>query len=87
MHESLIDTIVDHMNINKSYAECQHGFRKYRSCPTQFLEVMEDFALMLDSRETIVVVYLDYKKAFNSVLNERSLTKLGAYDITGSIFK
>ena len=86
--ESLIrDTIVDHMNINKLYTECQHGFRKHRSCVTQLLEVMEDFTLMLDNRETIDVVYLDYKKAFDSVPHERLLTKLGAYGVTGSILK
>ena len=53
------DTIDDHMKINKLYTECQHGFRKHQSCITQLLEVMEDFTLMLDSRETIDVVYLE----------------------------
>ena len=48
---------------------------------------MEDFTLMSDSRETIDVVYLDYKKAFDSVPQERLLTKLGAYGFTGSILK
>ena len=79
--------IVDHMNINRLYTECHHGFRKYRSCVSQLLEVMEDFTLMLDNRETIDVVYFDYKKAFDSVPHERLLTKLGAYGVTGSILK
>ena len=61
------DSIANHMNINNLYAECQHGFRKHRSCVTQLLEVMEDFTLMLDNRETIDIVYLDYKNAFDGV--------------------
>ena len=66
------------MNINKLYTECQHGFRKHRSRVSQLLEVMEDFTLMIDKRETIDVVYRDYKKVFDSVPHERLLTKLEA---------
>ena len=72
--ESLIrGTIVDHMNINKLYTEYQHDFRKHRSGNTQLLEVMEGFTLMLDIRKIIDVVFLDYKKAFDSVPLERLL--------------
>ena len=73
------DTIADHLNINKLYTECQQRFNKHQSCVTQLLEVMEDFTLMLDNRETIDVVYLDYKKAFDSVPHEKLLKKLGAW--------
>ena len=75
------DTIIDHRNINKLYTGCQHDFRKHQSCVTQLLEVMEDFTLMLGT----IDVYLDYKKAFDSVPHERLLTKLAAYGVTGSI--
>ena len=41
--ESVIrDAIVEHMNDYNLYSDCQHGFRKRRSCVTQLLQVMED---------------------------------------------
>ena len=46
---------------------------------------MKDFTLMLDNRETIDVVHLEYKTAFDSVPHERLLTKLEAYGVIGSI--
>ena len=42
--ESIIkDAVVDYLDNNKLITNCQHGFRKGRSCVTQLLEVMQDF--------------------------------------------
>lgn len=77
------DAIVSHFTENKLYADCQHGFRKKRSCVTQLLLVMEEFSDMMDKGQDIDVVYLDFKKAFDSVPHERLLQKLAAYGICG----
>ena len=73
------------MNQNKLFSECQHGFRSHRSCITQLLEVMEDVTKAVENKEPIDMIYLDFKKAFDSVPHERLLTKLAAYGITGPI--
>ena len=67
------------------YSPCQHGFRKNRSCTSQLLEVVEDFTNYLDKNETFDVIYLDFKKAFDSVPHKRLLNKLESYGITGKI--
>ena len=85
--ESFIrDAIQTHMEENKLYTtSCQHGFRQKKSCTSQLLEVMEDFTSFLDKREDFDVIYLDFKKAFDSVPHERLLLKLNGYGISGSI--
>ena len=86
--ESFIrDTIQIHMEQHKLYSTCQHGFRKKKSCTSQLLEVMEDFTLFMDKKQSFDVIYLDFKKAFDSVPHERLLLKLEGYGITGNILK
>ena len=86
--ESFIrDAVVDHMNVNNLYAHCQHGFRNKRSCTTQLIEVMEELTQMIDEGNPIDIVYLDFRKAFDSVPHKRLLKKLKAYGIQGNIHR
>ena len=79
------DVIVDHLNDNNLYTQCQHGFRNKRSCNTQLLEVMEEITDLLDNGDTVDIVYLDFRKAFDSVPHERLLIKLRAYGIVNNV--
>ena len=84
--ESIIrDAIVDHMNLNNLYTECQHGFRQHRSCVTQLLQVMQDLTEFLDNHDNVDIIYFDFRKAFDSVPHNRLLIKLEYYGITGKI--
>ena len=84
--ESIIkDHIMIYLERNDMLSQCQHGFRYQRSCVTQLLEVMEDFTNYIDNKNTIDVIYLDFKKAFDSVPHRRLFVKLEAYGITGRI--
>ena len=73
------------MNDHNLYANCQHGFRKKRSCASQLLEVMEILTDHIDQREPTDMVYLDFRKAFDSAPHERLLSKLMMYGITGGV--
>ena len=79
------DTLQNYMESNNFFSECQHGFRKHRSCVTQLLEVMNDFTKLLDSGNNIDVLYLDFSKAFDTVPHERLLAKLKSYGISNNV--
>jgi len=52
---------------------CQHGFREGRSCLTNLRESLESWTQVLDSDYDIDILYLDCRKAFDSVLHKRLL--------------
>ena len=73
------------MEANKFFSNCQHGFRQHRSCVTQLLEVMNDLTTLLEDKEDIDIIYLDFSKAFDTVPHQRLINKLKAYGITGKL--
>ena len=81
------DQITNHMESNNLYSKCQHGFRSRRSCVTQLLEVMDNFTTYFENKENFDVLYLDFRKAFDTVPHGRLLSKLNAYGINGNILR
>jgi ribonuclease P/MRP protein subunit RPP40 len=65
---------------NKLLSEYQHGFRGKRSTTTQLLQCMSDWSDAIDNGNFHVdAVYVDFKKAFDSVVHTKLLVKLKAY--------
>ena len=54
---------------------------------TQLLQVMEDFTKYFEKGESFDILYLDFKKAFDSVPHQRLLIKLQSYGISGNLLK
>ncbi|XP_071963856.1 uncharacterized protein [Antedon mediterranea] len=63
----------------------QFGFRQGRSCALQLLDVLESWTTNLHNHDSFDCVYLDYKKAFDSVPHQRLLVKLKGFGITGNL--
>ena len=78
METILRDEIVSHLEGNNLISPDQHGFRSGRSCITQLMESIHDWVDSLERKQPVDVVYLDYKKAFDSIPHERLLVKLHA---------
>jgi hypothetical protein len=74
-----------HMIENNLLSDKQHGFVPGRSCVTQLLEVLDAWTEVLDCGGRIDAVYLDFAKAFDTVLHQRLLVKLRSYGVDGAV--
>ena len=81
--ESIIrNHIVRYMKQNKLFSERQYGFISGRSTSLQLLTVLEEWTKALDMGYTVDCIYMDYKKAFDTVPHRRLLGKLNSYGFT-----
>jgi len=54
----------------------QYGFIPKRSCKSQLLSVLNEWTSILESGDSVDVIYLDFSKAFESIPHLRLLNKL-----------
>ena len=79
------EEVMNHLSRHNLLSDSQFGFRKNRSTILQLLTVMEDWTDALDNNLQVDTVYLDFKKAFDSVPHKRLVKKLEGYGIKGSL--
>ena len=77
--------VTKHLLDNNLITDEQHGFVPRKSCLTNLLESLEDWTHVLDDKESLDIIYCDFKKAFDSVPHQRLLKKISAYGIRGQI--
>ncbi|KAK7108399.1 hypothetical protein V1264_016145 [Littorina saxatilis] len=84
--ETLVrEQLIKHLQENDLITDKQHGFVQGRSCVTQLLDVLDTWTQILDEGGTVDAVYMDFKKAFDSVPHRRLVLKTEAHGIGGRI--
>jgi len=83
--KSVRETIMAHMNENDLFSDCQYGFRNKRSTVLQLLDVLDDWTKFFDNSKQIDTIYLDIKKAFDTVPHNRLILKLRGYGFGGKL--
>ena len=73
----------DHLTNQNLLSEHQWGFRTARSTEDLLLHLTESWYTALDNKKAVGILFVDFKKAFDSVFHKVLLRKLSACGITG----
>ena len=86
MLEHIIDSnIRAHLDRHKILTDAQHGFRQKKSCETQLITTIRDFAESINDKDQTDAILLDFSKAFDKVDHKLLLSKLSSYGISNSL--
>ena len=86
--ESIVrDELMVHLKRNGSLTNSQFGFLPGRSCELQLVEYVDLISQIIDQGDSADVIYLDFRKAFDTVPHGRLLKKLEGYGIGGMLLR
>ena len=81
------DRLVSYFERKHLFSEAQFGFRKNKSTKTALIKFINNIQQTLDNGSKTAAIYLDLKKAFDTVDHKILLSKLNHYGIRGIILK
>lgn len=81
----LYSALMNHLTSIEFFNPKQHGFRQGFSCTTQLIEFYHDIASALDDRGQIDCLFLDFRKAFDTVSHSVLIQKLQNLNIDQTI--
>lgn len=77
--------LIDYLLNNNLITRHQHGFLSKRSTVTNLIEASHDWVLAVSDRKAVDVVYVDFSRAFDSIVFSKLLIKLQQYGIAGKL--
>nr|VZH99524.1 unnamed protein product [Spirometra erinaceieuropaei] len=85
MEKIIKKALVQFLEQHHLLSDAQHGFRSGRSCLTNLLFTLERWTKARDEGNVVHAIYIDFKKAFDSVPHQRLWYKLRNAGIRGRL--
>jgi hypothetical protein len=67
----------------KIFIDTQSGFRKRHSCETSLNTVLKEWKDGIERKNNVIAVFLDFKRAFETIVRSKLVEKLKQYGIGG----
>ena len=83
----LAQQITDYFSANKLFYTGQHGFRKGHSCETALHELLSDINIARDLKQIVLLLFIDFRKAFDTVDSHLLMDKLIHYGFDNNALK
>ena len=77
--------MLDFLRSKGIITQAQHGFLRKHSTSSNLLESLRDWSIALNRRQSVDVIYIDFRKAFDSVSHPKLIIKLVSAGISGNL--
>ncbi|CAM5115094.1 unnamed protein product [Natator depressus] len=81
MEQVLKESILKHLEERKGIRNSQYGFTKGKSCLTNLIALYDEITGSVDTGKVVDVIYLEFRKAFDTVSHSILASKLKEYGL------
>ena len=85
METIIKNQLMSYLSDNTLISSAQHAFISKHSTASNMIESTREWSVAISNKQTVDVVYIDFQRAFDSVVHSKLLIKLGTFGISGKL--